>query len=232
MQKLKVISRVSYMAFINQNKLDRASSILAWFFEKTIDLVDGIIQLHKTNLDECSQALVRILFETYLKYIHFVNLMNSTSIEEASTFVIDSIYLIRGKNALEQDKVMPDSKLAEQFNHLKRLEKKYNSDLENIKKHGFLKESVLETSRKYNKITEYQIMYRNFSRNVHVNDFNEYFLKQGNFEASNHLEIRNNAVFSFVLEIFIETMTHMSSAFDLNMEEELTHIKNEYSQIE
>jgi hypothetical protein len=232
MQQLKCISRVSYMAFIHQNKPDRASTILAWLFEKTIDLVDGIIQLHKANLDECSQALIRILFETYLKYIHFANLMISTSTEEASTFVIDSIYLMRAKGASQQAKITPDINFPEQFHDLNQLELKHQSNLKKIKKHGFLLSSIEAIACKYDKIAEYQIMYRNFSRNVHVNDFNEYFLKQGNFEAGNYIEERNHAAFSLVLEIFIEMMTHMNIALDLSMEEELIKIKDEYSRME
>lgn len=97
MQQAKSLARVSYSSFLYVNELDWPCSIFAWLFEKAIDLVDGIIKLHQSNLDECSQALIRVLFETYLKYIHTVNLMKLTGQDEATVFIIESIVLLKEK---------------------------------------------------------------------------------------------------------------------------------------
>ncbi len=227
-QKIKCLSRVGYLSFIHQYKPDLPSSILAWFFEKAIDLVDGIIQLHKNDLDECSQALIRVLFETYLKYIHFISIMLSSSQEEAALFVVETIVLIREKNALEQDKSMPDHNFTEILGDLKQLKEKHGSNLGKIKKHGFPLDSIENISRKYNKMGEYQIMYRNFSRNVHANDFTEYFRKQGHLEQDDYIEFRNDAAFDFVFRIFLEMMDHMNNCFGLGMTEKLKEIQKEY----
>jgi len=232
MQKLKCLSRVGYLSFIHKCEPDRSSYILAWLFEKAIDLVDGIIRLHQANLDECSQALIRILFETHLKYIHFANLMVSTSEEDASLFVFETIILMREKSALEQDKVISDANFTKQLGNLEQLHEKYSSDLKNIKKHGFLLDNVENIARKYNKILEYQIMYRSFSRNVHTNDFVEYLQKNGRLKTDDYIETRNTTAFNFVLRIFIEMMTHMNHIFSLGMSKELQKIQEEYKRLQ
>lgn len=228
LQRLKCLSRVSYLSFIHGFQPDIPSSILCWLFEKSIDLVDGIIQLHKESLDECGQALIRVLFETYLKYIHFVNLMTSTSQENASIFVIETIVLMKEKSTLEQDKTIAEGGFTELLGNLEHLHNKHHKNLKKIKNYGFLLDSIENIARKYNKIHEYQIMYRNFSRNIHANDLVEYFRKQGYLDKDDYIETRNTAAFDLVLRVFIEMMTHMNHIFTLKMSEEIQKIQEEY----
>lgn len=233
MQKLKCLSRVSFMAFIYQHKPDPPSAILAWLFEKSIDLVDGIIQLHKSNLDECSQSLIRVLFETYLKYVHFIALMKITSPKEATTHVIASIVIMKEKDTLAQDKSLSGESFTMLLGNVKELKEKYSKqDIKKIKRYGFLLESIESIARKYNKTPEYEMMYRNFSRNIHANDYAEYYRKQGGLQKNNYVESRNLAAFGFTLRIFIEMMGHMNHIFGLNMDNELNNIVEEYSKLD
>ncbi|HAT1803700.1 TPA: hypothetical protein I8Z04_002387 [Legionella pneumophila] len=251
MQRVKSLTRVSYMAFIHENKPDLPSSIFAWLFEKSIDLVDGIIQLHKSNLDECSQSLIRVLFETHLKYIHLVNLMNSINKDDVSIFVIESIVLLKEKSTLMQHPYLLNGNLTEKLGNLDILKGKYSDEknpfvvslrnngflkhkncLDGITRNGFLLDSIENIARKYNKIPEYQMMYRNFSRNVHANDLVEYLAKQGHINNEDAIEARDIAAFDLVLRIFLEMMTHMDYLFCLNMKEQLKEIYEEYSNLD
>lgn len=232
-QQLKCLSKTSCLNYTYKHQLDLYSSIFAWFFEKTIDLVDGVIQLHKSNLDECGQVLIRTLFETYLKYIHFIKLRDSTSIEEASMFVLQSIYLTRGKDILEQDKIYPHYNLEKNFVDLKQFKEKHQTQLKKIKRNCFLVDSIETVSKKYHKNDEYQIMYRNFSSNVHTYDFAEYQIKRENrkntaYTESHYIKAQKKQIFGFVFEIFIEMASYMNNFFELGITNELSEIKEEY----
>lgn len=255
MQQLKSLSRVSFMGFINENAPDLPSSIFAWLFEKSIDLVDGIVQLHKSNLDECSQSLIRVLFETYLKFIHIQKMMRLINQEEVSLFVLESMILLKEKSTVEQDKAIPNGALTRELGHnidLNSIKEKYKDDsnpfvimlrqnnflgpksccLKSIKKNSFLLDNIENIAQKYHKRAEYQMMYRNFSRNVHANDFHEYVLKQGHIEDDGLIETRNIAAFNLVLRIFIEIVTNMNYLFDLHMKVQLEEILKEYNKLE
>lgn len=232
MQRLNCLSKAPFLKFIQERELDLTTSIFAWLFEKAIDLVEGVIQLHKSDMDECAQILIRTLYETYLKYKHYAQLINSNSLEEASLFVFQSIYLMREKDILEFDKLLPHRDLIKQFVDLKEFKEKYSSRLKKIKNFGFLEESIEAASRRYHMKAEYQYMYRNFSKSVHSFDLIEYIKKQQerkNISDGNYIELQKMQVFCFVFEVFIEMMTKMNIIFDLGIVKELNQIKIEYT---
>lgn len=233
LQELKCLSVVDMLSILLKYDFDLPTSVLVWFFQKSIDLVDGIIQLHKIGLDECGQALIRILFETYLNYTHYIELCKNPIGENAAELVLVSMMVSREKNASEVDKIISGLNLKNELKSINEIKEKYNdSEIKKMKKFGFLQKSIEEISKKYDMLEEYQIMYRNFSRNVHVNDYFEYLAKQENPIGTYDFETRNIAAFSFTLQIFMRMTSYMNEIFKLNMEKELQRIEIEVDKLD
>ena len=102
-QKLKCLCKVSMMHFLLVAGQDNPQKVLIAFYMKAIDLFDGIIQLYKANLDECAQALIRVLFETYLKYKEFLSIVDIFGEGNAQLKVLESMMIMKEKHAREQD---------------------------------------------------------------------------------------------------------------------------------
>jgi len=233
-QQVKSLCRVGLMGFISEHKPDPPTLIFISFCEKAIDLVDGTIQLYKTNLAECAQALIRILFETNLKFIHFIALCKEKTPEDATRMVAECLVILREKDALAQDRSIESGNFTERLGgiDIDSVKKKYSqSDIKKIKKYGFPQTSIEDLARKYSKITEYNIMYRNFSRNVHANDTAEYIIKQDILlkDNYNYIEFRNEAAFGLTFRLFLEMMISMNEMLSLNMDQELKRLSEKYS---
>ncbi len=156
---------------------DNYTVILSAFTHKAIDLYNSILILQKERQMESAQALVRCLFETNLKFCHFVEISTEHGQDYACQLVRDSAMIIKNRDAIEQE--IPSESIASFKKTIKEIEKNYQElELKKIKTNGFSMLSTIELAKKYNKKFWYDSMYRSFSRNVHSHDMTEYIAKQ------------------------------------------------------
>ena len=231
-QKLKGITRVVLTDFVLKHQpkiidlIGLHKLIVLCYFYKAVDVFDGIIQLQKQDLLEDAQALIRVLFETNLKFCYFVKSAHQDP-DKTVRQVYDSIYIMREKDALNQG-----AKDDSFFYNANEVKKRYSMDeIKQIRKNGFIKVTIEELAKQGNKISWYQYMYRNFSRNVHANDLVEYFYKVGihiyneEYEGEN---LRNEVAIMHAHECFFEIAVNANNILKLNIESTLQEIRLEF----
>lgn len=230
-QKLKCLCKVKidHFLLVNGDSQDYHSKILITFYLKAMDLFCGIILLHRTNLDECAQALIRVLFETYLKYKFFLSSYDQNP-ENAAQQVLESMMIMKEKDAIAQDKSIAGStNIIDSLGNINVIKNKYSPDaIKKIKQYGFPQLSIEELARKFGKSLEYDCMYRNYSRNVHANDTLEYLKKQNIAQNSEYSDLRNFTSFDFTFKLFFEMMIGMNFNLSLHFENHLKEIYDEY----
>lgn len=231
-QRLKSISRVSLLGYLASTKPSVEQAYFITFYYKAIDIFDGIIQLHKFNLDECGQALSRVLLETYLKFLHFSKIVADGGYEAAINDINECMMIMKGKDASAQKNSLKEDKFTKYIDDIKKIESKYTKDeIVLIKKHGFSRMTVSQLAEKYKKEILYDVLYRNFSRSVHAHDTMEYMLKQGFTTSEEYMEARNNVVLDKSFLLLLEMMKHMDEKLSLKIEDELKKILGSYLEI-
>jgi len=79
------------------------------------------------------------------------------------------------------------------------------ADFKKLKKYGFTGMNLEQCAIKTENKEDYDIFYRNFSRNIHATDYMEFFLRQ-NIELSPtgalYLEVRNQVSYQIAINSF------------------------------
>ncbi len=198
---------------------------------KATDLFDSILQLQKLQLMEPAQALIRCLFETNLKFGYFVRLVEEKGHEYASQLVMDSLIIMKHRDAVQQDALDADNISFQEL--AATIKEKYSEgEIKKIQKNGFSMQSVEELAKLEDKKEFYNIMYRNFSRNVHANDFAEYFFHQGIMDVDEQTKRRNNAALILSHLSLAQIITYMNEMYDLGCTDALEKIEKKYSAIQ
>ncbi len=228
-QQLKCLARVANMSLIHENNLEGFEAHLFTYYYKAVDTSDGIIQLYKKGLPECAQALFRILFETWLKHDEFLRLGNDVGEDSALDIAKDSMLLAGYKRANIQ-KVEDDAYIKSEIEGIK---KKYNkNDIENMKKYGFSKMSIANLSEKQGKISFYDCLYRNFSRNIHAEDTQEYYYKIYKMDIEDHVKERDGLAIRQSFVILMQMIGAMNLRFDLKLNKKLEMLIGDFESIE
>ncbi|MDP2205804.1 MAG: DUF5677 domain-containing protein [Alphaproteobacteria bacterium] len=229
-QELKTLARVliSEMLFKMPHDIAVTTRIHVALAHKATDLFDGILQLQKLQLMEPAQALIRCLFETNLKFGCFVRLVEEKGYGDVCQLVMDSLIIMKHRDAVQQGFLDAENISFQEL--ADSIKGSYSEDqIKKIQKHGFSMRSVEELANIENKKEFYNIMYRNFSRNVHANDLAEYFYHQGIMDVDEQTERRNLAAISFSHISFRQIITYMNEAYDLGCTKALKKIEKRYS---
>ena len=225
-QRLKCLARVAVLDYIHTRKIEGFESILFAYHYKSVDTSDGIIQLYKHNLPECSQALFRVLFETYIKHDELLIVAREQGKSKALELALDSMMLMANKRVNTQEKYVEFQNRP----NIKNIEQKYSRETINkIKRYGFSKIPIDQLAKKHNKDHIYQMLYRNFSRNIHADDAQEYILKFSENEWKDHIIQRDEVAISEAFKISMEMVLRMNKAFEMKLDTELESIQKEYS---
>lgn len=172
------------------NKPTPAKRILLTFLAKAARTLEAVLLLRERNLHEQSQALVRTLFELRINFDYFVNLLKGNS-AAASRRVMDAMMLEKIKqqrmSGFAGHDLVPGGLSPEQLDTIqKRIAARYTPDeFQRLRKEGFTGVKIEERARQTGHEEEYQILYRNLSRNIHSTDFVELFLLEGG-DARSH----------------------------------------------
>ena len=202
--------------------------ILLAYCYKAIDLFEGIIQLQQHELMEDAQILIRVLFETNLNVGYLIKLA-SKDIDNAAHIAMTSMMIMKGKDALQQKTDDPEF-----YKIVEMLQATYSeTELQNIKKHGFTGCHIHQRAKNDNKEEWYNIMFKNFSRNVHALDFQEYFVKLGLRNDDEPYEEkyipRNQVALQHAHTCFFQIIMFCNLTFGLGIEKELKEIQNKFN---
>jgi hypothetical protein len=153
--------------------------IFASMFLKAIDTLRAIQLLYNADFPIQAQALIRILFEVRIDIEFFLKLCANDSVTAASR-VLDAMMMqkvrqqrssnFRGLNLITGAPT-PTQLLQDEQN----LIDKYGKDMATkMRNNGFTGISVEERARQLGLVDLYNIIYRNFSRNIHNTDYMEH----------------------------------------------------------
>jgi hypothetical protein len=157
--------------------------ILLAFLGKAADSLKGVLALQKQGLCHEAQSLARGLFELRLSFEAFAEQLQVDQ-RAACLRVMDTIMLDKIKQARASDfkgfDLVPGAVTPNKFiEPEKDISKRYSPDeLKKLKQHGFTSMNVEQRANRYGLSDEYNIGYRNFSRNVHSTDFMELLLQE------------------------------------------------------
>jgi hypothetical protein len=176
--KLQRICRELQRALIGHPQNDPIKTILLGFLTKSNHSLDAIILLYKRSLFHEAQSLIRIIFELFVTFMAFEKMLRRDP-KEAGMRVWDSVMLekIKQQKATEFKglDLIPGAPTPQDFFDQEReIANRYpESELKKIKRHGFSGLNVEQRARQAGLSDYYNIIYRNFSRNVHSTDFME-----------------------------------------------------------
>jgi len=233
--RLHKISRLTINSFLNSLKKSNAQihtthHILLAYCLKSIDLIEGINKLYEMNLSENAQILIRTLFETNLNFGHVVKLATE-NIDNAANEIM-ACMMIREAHKTKQQNLESNrlNKISDEF--LKNYSEK---EIKNIRQYGFPREKIIDRAKNDNKEESYKIMYKNFSRNVHALDFQEYFVKLGIRDYGETYDekyvLRNSAALNHAHTCFYQIIKFCCMEFEWNISDKLEDIHREFINI-
>jgi hypothetical protein len=151
------------------------------FATKATQTLRAIILLYENDLPQEAQSLIRVAFELRVTFEAFRVLLRADP-RRACERVLDSIMLEKVKQQRAVNfkglDLIPGAPSREDLEAIERkIASRYSeSEFKKMRKHGFSGMSVEERSRGAACIDLYDIVYRNFSRNVHSADLTELLL--------------------------------------------------------
>ena len=157
--------------------------ILLAFLGKSIDGLRGVLILQKSGLCHEAQSLARTLFEVRLSFDAFVEMMRA-DVRTACMRVMDAVMLEKVKQARASEfkglDLIPGAPTpAELLEAETQISSRYSpSELKKLKQYGFTGMNIEQRAIRSGLSDKYNIVYRNFSRNVHSTDFIELFLQE------------------------------------------------------
>lgn len=178
LEKLKRVCRELQSRLIEHPQNDPIKNILLGFLTKSNHSLDAITLLYKRSLFHEAQSLIRIIFELFVTFLAFERMLRRDPMD-AAIRVWDSVMLEKIKQQkmsefkgldlipgapTPQDLLDQEVEITNRYSDL---------ELKKLKKHGFSGLNVEQRARQAGLSDHYNIVYRNFSRNVHSTDFME-----------------------------------------------------------
>lgn len=176
--KLLQICRDLKKALIDHPQNDPAKDILLGFLTKSNHSLEGILLLYRRSLYHEAQSIIRIIFELAVTFLSFVKILQKNP-KDACLRVWDSVMLEKIKQQKASKfkglHLIPDAPVAQELlDQEHEIAQRYSeSEIKKIKKHGFSGLNVEQRANQVGLSEYYNIVYRNFSRNVHSTDFME-----------------------------------------------------------
>lgn len=170
----KMVTGLSYRA-----EIDTFVYIVTGFMKKSTRTFRATNLLFEHELWEQAQILARVLFELRINFDCFLIMAKE---DTASTCgkLIDSMMLEKIKQLeasnYEGLEMISGGPTKEDFKKvLKKIQSRYSSsEIAMLRKHGFTGLSIENRAKRAGHEDAYQVVYRNFSRNVHSTDYVEH----------------------------------------------------------
>ena len=179
---------------------DAFINIALGYLLKSTRTLKAVNILYNNNLNEQAQSLVRILLELRLNFDCFLK-MSNTDLQNTCMRVVYSMMLEKVKQARASGFTgMRKELIDDLLDSEKEISNRYSPDeLKNMRRFGFTGMNIESRADFTGHKEAYDIIYRNFSRNIHSTDYLEYyiiqnpnFLKESEY-TSDYLESRDIA---------------------------------------
>jgi hypothetical protein len=151
---------------------------------KSVDTLRAVQLLYRSGLPIQAQALIRMLFEVRVDIELFMRACAADP-AEAVHKVLDAM-MLQKISQQRQSKFLGLASVAgapsreKMLNDEQQLFAKYGRETaKKMRKHGFSGLSIEERAVQIGLSTEYNIVYRNFSRNIHNTDYMEHLAERG-----------------------------------------------------
>lgn len=184
-----------YQALKNKSQRDVPKDIILGFLNKNKNTLEAIILLYEHALHIEAQSNIRIIFELMVTFDAFLSLLKENP-KGACMRVLDSMMLEKAKqqrasNYLGYD-MIPGAPTPEDWPRIeKEIAARYSDlELKQIRRNGFSGLNVEERARQAGYEEDYNVVYRNFSLNIHSEDFMELMITE-------RPELLNNDPISF-----------------------------------
>jgi hypothetical protein len=215
---------------------DVAKNILLSYLRKTNNSLEAIILLYEHSLFHEAQSLIRILFELHTTLLSFVDMLQHDPIE-ACKRVWDSVMLEKVKQQrasnFEGLDLIPGAPSREQLIETEdNIKRRYsNVDLGKIRKNGFSGLNVEQRAKQAGLSSIYDIVYRNFSRNIHSTDIMELTLLNDpevivGLHFTNYVESRDLVGCEVIFVSVAGTIDIFNKIFRLDFEQPLNQLIN------
>jgi hypothetical protein len=158
--------------------------IIDALFLKSVDTLRAVRLLYRAGLPVQAQALIRILFEVRVDIELFMRACAADPAEAAhkvlDAMMLQKISQQRQSKFLGLASVPGAPSHEKMLNDEQQLIAKYGKDTaDKMRRHGFSGLSIEERAKQIGLSTEYNIVYRNFSRNIHNTDYMEHLAERG-----------------------------------------------------
>ena len=214
---------------------DEFVNICRAFLHKGTEILQAVNTLYAQHLEEPAQALIRILFELRINFDCFIT-MASQDTKNTVIRVIDSMLLEKVKQArtsgfvglpaefkriLEEDEQEMASRYTEK-------------EFKRLRKYGFTGLPIEQRASLTGHEEAYNVVYRNFSRNIHSTDYVESYMKIGLYSTSmdkEYIESRDSIAQYTAHFSAVGMMEFANGLFGLNLDKELDDLGKRQQQI-
>ncbi len=211
---------------------DVTASIVYPLFQKGFDTYRGIAVLYGESLTIQGQVLVRVLLEVRMDLDIFLRLSASDP-QQAARRVVDSMMLEKVKQQRQSDfrglELVDGSPKRESLLALEeKLGGQYGKTTARaMRRHGFSGLSVEDRANELGLGDLYNVVYRNFSRNVHCTDYMEHMWAQGmgdKGEWSDYEDLRDHVALSTAITCLWQMAILTNEKFGYGLDLELKEI--------
>jgi hypothetical protein len=174
-QLVSVGNQIASYLTDTENRKYPQNLVLAGISRKTANSLNAIHVLVDNSHWEEAQVLARVLFELRATFACFWKMFSDDDVA-ATQRIFDCMMLDKFKQIRQINRKDFDDAVDRNDWEIKiqEIEERYEPDeLKRMKSHGFTGRSVEERCRHANLTHAYEVIYRNFSRNVHSTDFIE-----------------------------------------------------------
>lgn len=163
---------------------DPSARVSFAFSVKASRTLEGVVLLLRAGLTEQAQALVRVLIELQITFEYFLKMAKAdlpdTLMRMNDSMLLEKVKQMRasgfkGLDLLKGAPSQADLEAAEET-----VRDRYSEDeLKSMRRHGFTGLSLADRAIATGNGDLYDIVFRNFSRNIHSTDYMEHHLKLG-----------------------------------------------------
>jgi len=163
------------------------------FLRKGAETFSVVNVLYANHLEEPAQSLIRILFELRINFDCFLNIAQSDA-KNAVQRVADSMMLEKIKQARASGFIGIPNEIKEllEQNEKQIVSRYHENDLSRMRKHGFTGVPIEQRASMTGHEAAYNVVYRNFSRNIHSTDYVESYLKARIYDLSYQLKLTDS----------------------------------------
>ena len=214
---------------------DVTARISSALFKKGFDTYRAISVLYAEALPVQGQVLVRVLLESRTDLEWFLRL-SADDPRQAARRLVDTMMLEKVKQQrqsgfrgleLVDGAPSPEALLALEAELVGRYGK---NDARAMRRHGFSGLSVEDRASELGLEDLYNVVYRNFSRNVHGTDYMEHFGAQGvgdGGEWRDYKDLRDHVALSTAITCLVQMALLTSVQFEYGLENEVNEFWNQ-----